>query len=480
MLLRSSCNQTEYFDSIVKLIETKDDGIKHLMNIVDGNMTEKDATELYEKLFDQTDLNLTIAELFNKYDYLKKNSDYSENNKYYHKTYLAVANIINQGGIVKGLPWLDNNALTPLNLSFLKKEHVRDILKFDPNDDVDFKSVFGKVSKNYYINCDFIDTIRFYKFDSSINLIINRHPVLNAYKQQILNILRDKLIDKFGNNVTNDNYFNLSKKDFNQHITVSLESIINKIVPNKGDEIYKVAIARSIYQILFVQHEINMSINDLLKTNHFKDDSDNLVNGLVLLLNNFTLYISPNHDYSDNANKETLLNGTIEQLNNILFNIRFYKDLSYMKNNLWEESRTNLSNLSNLSNHIPILTVSQTIDILNILYENHSGILDSSIISISNIIYAVRKQNEYNIEPLSNDIKERLKYIKMYSPNMMFDEIITTGNITTCYNIPIIIKHIRTLIKKNYPDTPYDLIMYKISRYSKIKDISEALIFGLY
>lgn len=462
-----------------KLIITRDDGIKHLMNIVDGNMIEKDATELYDKLFDQTDLNITIAELFNRYDHLKKNIEYAENNKYYQKTYLAVADIINEGGINKGLPWLDNNAINVINLAAMKKERLRDIYRFDPNDDVDFRTIFGKVSNNYYINCDFIDIIRFNRFNSSINLIINRHPILNAYKQQILNLLKEKLIDKYGNNVSNENYFNLSKKDFSQHVTLSLESIINKIVPNKGDEIYKQAISNSIYNTIFVNYDKNMSVNNLLNNAIFSNDKINLSNGLINVLNNFTLYVSPNHDYSDQLNKENLLNGSLEQLNNILFNIRFYKDLSYMRNNLWQETKTGDILMEN-SNKVPILTRSQTIDILNIFYQNYDGIMEPSIISISNIVHKIREQNEGNIVPLTNNLNDRLNYIIQYSQYLMFDEIFTSSNIVECNNIPIILKHVRTLIKKNYPDTPYDLIMYRINRYSKIKDISEALIFGLY
>ena len=98
----------ENFDSV--LISDKESAIKHLQNIISDNMTDIQATQLYDKIFvDLTDQNLTISALLNNLNYLKENFMPLENNQKLGKTTLALCNIINSYGLINNLQWIDNN-----------------------------------------------------------------------------------------------------------------------------------------------------------------------------------------------------------------------------------------------------------------------------------------------------------------------------------------------------------------------------------
>lgn len=471
----------ENFDSV--LINDKESAIKHLQNIIPDNMTDIQATQLYDKIFvDLTDQNLTISAILNSLDYLKENFMPLENNPKLGKTTLALCNIINSYGLVNNLPWIDNNELKPLILLGLTKERVQQIYKFDKNQIFDFKPDFSTVSNYQYY--DFIDIIRYNKYNSSLLHIINRHPILNSFQLEITNFIQEKIKNNNLNKQVND-VLNMSKSEAIELLKVDLNYFKNKfsLPPNYDRE--KLNIIYSIYFTLFQSYDNNLTINDLTNNENFINSKNNILDSLAKSLNKLTLFITCNYNYIDPVNKNNLNNASILQLNNIINNIKFYSDLSYLRTNFYEED-DNGNPIINNGNKTDIMPWDQIKELLNIFYENYSVLNQNTITVLYQIIYDMRKQDNFNDEFITNNLA-KVEYIKHNCPGLLFDAFLLSlpskddsNKKFKCTNVPTVIKYIRTLIKRGSSEASSNLIINKITRYSKIKDISNALIFGIY
>jgi hypothetical protein len=465
ILFMDKQNVNETFIDGIKLIVTKDDAINYLSNIVKNsngelNLTNENATHLYEKLFeDKTDNDIYIYKIFNDLSYLSKNNSQSNDNIYYNKTYLALCDIINNRGIYNNLPWFGNNAMSIPNVKVITKNRLKYIYNFNAMNNIDFIGEFDKYSNNYYISCDIADIIRYNKFYCNINCIIKRHPVLNAYS--------NKLYDIFGNiqNKTKSDLINLN---------VNVDEKLTNLTPNDGDNNFMDLIKKSIKNTLFTTYDNNLTINQLFDLPQFNHDKNNFIGALINIMNDLTLFITPNYDYNDEFNKDNLLNGTIGRLNETILNIRYNRDLNYLRNNLWVKDKDDKIIIVN-GKKVPIIDDVVMVNIMNILYKYYVNISLVSQDSISNMILNIK--NQKIVFPSFDD---RLAYIIQNINDIMLDEMLSLEGIIDCKYINSLIKHFRALITLNHQNIPNDMVNYKVNKYMKIGELSDILFYGIY
>jgi hypothetical protein len=460
-------DKKEHFIDGIKLIVTKDDAINYLSTIVKNNNNEPnlsldDAKLLYENLFeDNTEMDKKIYEIFNSLPFLSKNNSPVNDNIYYNKTYLAICDIINNYGIYNNLPWFGNNVLTINNLKIMTKERLQQIYKFNPNNSINFITFFDKLSNNYYLSCDIVDIIKFNKFYTTLDQIIVRHPVLNAYQTKIYEI--------YGNEIKS-----MTKLEFIKSGNYDANNL-SKLFPNNGDESFIDLIKQSIINTLFTTYDNDMTIDKLFNLSQFVHDKNNFTNALISSLNEITLNITPNYDYSDETNKSNLLSGTIGRINETILNIRYNKDLNYLRNNLWETDENNKPIIVD-SKKVPLVQDSVMVDILNILYKYYINIPDVSKDSIATIIKNIKNENI-----TFPSLDDELNYIINNINDLMLDQMLSSSNtIINCNNISHFMQHIRALIKVNHNDIPYNIINNNVNKYIKIGTLSKMLFFGIY
>lgn len=459
-----SNNNVEQFIDGIKLIITKDEAINYLSTIVKDNdqfnLSIEDAKHLFEKIFeDRTDNDMYIYKIFSDLSYLSKNNGPVNDNVFYNKTYMAMCDIINNRGIYNNLPWFGSNALSIPNLKIITKDRLKYIYNFNGTINVDFISEFDKLTNNYYISCDIADILRYNKFYAFIDNIIKRHPVLNAYS--------NKLYELFGDvkNKTKIELINLN---------IDVDQKLNNLVPNDGDVNFMDLIKKSIKNTLFTLYENGLTINQLFDLPQFTHDKNNFINALVKIINDFTLFITPNYDYNDNVNKDNLLNGTIGRLNDTILNIRYNRDLNYLRNNLWVKDKDDKFVLTD-GKKTQIIEDFVIVDIMNILYKYYMNIPLVSQDSISNLILKIK--NKQIVFPSYDN---RLAYIINNINDIMLDEILTSDGIIKCEYIDSLIKHFKALIMLNHLNIPYDVVNHKITKYIKIGVLSDILFYGIY
>ena len=124
-------------------------------------------------------------------------------------------------------------------------------------------------------------------------------------------------------------------------------------------------------------------------------------------------------------------------------NIRYYKDLHYLRH-----ANINMSH-------------GNAFILLHILYRKYDVLGDK----INKTLGTINPTNYSNYEA---------------KDNLLLDEVLTSDlKLIKCENAVELVKHIRTLIKKNHQNVPYNILTTKITKYTKIKDISKMLIFGV-
>ena len=453
-------NINEKFIDGIKLIVTKDDAINHLStfdknNIGNLNLSIEDATNLFEKLFDETDNDVLISKIFNDLSYLSKNNGPSVNNPFYNKTYLALCDIINNRGIYNNLPWFGNNALTVINLKAMTKERVKYIYNFTDVKTVNFVNEFNNLSQNFYLSSDIVDILKYNKFYTTINKIIKRHPVLNVYESKLYQLFGD-----IGNK---------TKRELIM-LNIDVDQILNNLTPNQGDENFINLIKQCIKNTLFTEYENNLTITQLFELPQFNHDKNNYIKALVKIMNDLTLFITPNYDYIDVVNTDNLLNSTIGRLNDTILNIRFNRDLNYIRNHLFVTD--------NDGKKISVMQDVSMVDVMNILYRYYINIQADSQYSLSVLISGIKNDD---IKFPSND--DRLAYIINNINDIMLDQILTydeKNSIIKHEHVDDLVNIIQTLIKMNNENIPYDIIKKHVDRYTKISVLSDMLFYGIY
>lgn len=436
--------------------DKKADAITQLMTIEKDNMTEANANNLYDKLFvNQADLNEPIFKIFESLDYVKHNNYPINDNPYYHKTYIALCNIINKMGTDNGLQWTGNNVLTPLNLSIMKKSRLQEINNFDKNKPVDSTAKFLLHFSKFQFY-DFMDTIRFNNLNSPMYLIIYRHPILNANKNAITDLIV-KMYPNFKNNI--DDLLKLSKKEFNIQYPIERIFIENNLVLTP-DNLDRTSIINSMINVLFTTYENDLLISELLQRQYFGIKTDDIFMNLAIYLNQMTLYITPNINYFEDTAYSNLKNSNIGDLNRILLNIQYYKDIDFLNSNLYDEQKQSDSTVQMLMNKTKI------VELVNILYGNIDKISDETF-------------NNFKIAQLYEISEPDMQYMRNNIGNVIFDGILTSNaKYIDCQHIQILIKQLHIMISRNHPHTPSEYIKNVVNRYAKIKDITTIIIFG--
>lgn len=386
------------------MFDEKDDVVIRFKNL---KLSLTEANSLYNILFvSEIENNLNIVDVINSL-------------KLSVATYLIVQElclIINDKGIRNGLPWIDENAMTPLQLSGMTVEKLQSIYNYNKSINNDFRTEFIEIlSPDQYYTL--FDILHYNHYHSTLEEIINRHPLLYAHKSSILDLNQD-----------------INVLLHNKKVNFKEGAILNNLSKDLSQDI-KVALAKAIYQNLCVEYDDNDTILKVF-------DKLNIINkhsvlfALSRTMNKLTLFITPNHDYSTEESLILLGNTTIKSLNENLFNIRYYKDLHYLRN----------ANIGMSHGNAFIL--------LNILYKRY--------------------------DVLGDKINKTLDNIGPNKDNLLLDEILSSDlKITNHENVNETVKHIKTLIKRNHSKVPYNILLAKVTKYTQIKDVSKMLLFGI-
>ena len=355
------------------------------------------------------------------------------------KTYVILdelCSIINTKGINDGLPWIDDNGIKQLHIagSDMTVERLRLIYYYNKSNNIDFRSEFLDVlSLDQYYTV--FDILHYNHYGSTPEEIVNRHPILYAYNTYLLDL--------------NPNIY----KMINDNITESV--ILLKLQENKNSaslpgEI-KIALAKAIYQNLSVKYNNNDTILQVLTKLNITN-KQSVILALAKTMNKLILFITPNHDYLSEESLALLGNTTLKALNENLFNIRYYKNLHYLRN-----ADIHLSH-------------SNAFILLNILYRRYDVLGNNTNKTIDAIGKGILYPN----------LKDKDKGKGKGKDDILLGEILTSDlKLINCSNVAELIKHIRTLIKKNHPKISYNILTTKITKYTSIKDVSNMLIFGI-
>ena len=381
------------------IIVTKDDAINHLSNI----MTLKTATELYDDLFINT--NNLIVKLKDNHIIFTINND---------RVYDLISDILFDRGIYQKFPWNIKNKLTKQNISVLTKQRLQDIYYLTNYIDVISTTPVEEL-RNEYIYYDIMEIIRYNKFNNikkfdkpiiTINMLLNRHPILNSYKNNIIGLISSKYPSFDINGL-----INLSKKEFIKNVHITRPYILENLQFKQYDLTYKNFIADSIYNMLFTIYDDNISFNTLLNHPSFIIYRNDILKIFVKSLNKLRIFMQPDYNYDDDINFNKLLNSLLLDINNLLYDIENIRDDIYLKQNKLLDD-----------------------DMRNIIKQLINGQFNGTI----------------------NDV---------FINNDHIDDIIAA---------------IRTNIKRRHNNFPYDLIVNKINKQTKIIDLYNYLLFGLY
>jgi len=312
---------------------SKDDAISLFATI----MSNDNAQNLYNKLFINNDnMNVQLKDLDISYD-----------------VYPLISQIIYDRGIYQRLPWSKENKLNNNDLSTMTKKRLQYIYYFNNLIDLDWSDLNRVDKNNDFLYYDLIEILKYNKFIfikkddkpiSTVNMLIQRHPLLSTYKNEIIQLIQKKY-PSYDTNIL----FNLSKNDFNKKIIISIPYIVDNMIFKRYDDNLKNNIANSIYLSLFTIYDNTTTLDTILNNPSFVHHKNNIINVIATNLNKFRLFKQPNYNYelvqdkkSDlydiNNNLKNLINGPIIDLNNLLMDIENTRDIIYINENIDDET----------------------------------------------------------------------------------------------------------------------------------------------
>jgi hypothetical protein len=341
-------------------------------------LTIKDSTILYDTLFvHDDDLTLPLHVIVNRLK-LTVAAD---------AIYSVIYNIIYDYGVRNGLPWTDKFA----NLHLMTKERLQTIVRYNKDVPVDFREfILGILSVDQYYTL--YDILNYGSYNSSIEQIIHRHPLLYAYKR----------------------YIHVNDKN---RYTMTYQNILDEL-KDVNDTIPIEELAKAIYQNICITYNKTDKLVEVLDKLSIVDKDVTMI-AIAKGLNKLLLYISPNYDLN------SLYDIDLKTINNLLFSVKYYKCLAYLKDNL---------NVDVNKVHI----------LLNILYRR------------SNVLNEIAVKDDTSLEIILRSALGLDKYTVIND----------------------IIKHIRTIIKISHPNTSYDLLLVRVTQQSKLGIVAEMLLFG--
>jgi len=300
-------------------------------------MSNDNAQNLYNKLFINNDnMNVQLKDLDISYD-----------------VYPLISQIIYDRGIYQRLPWSKENKLNNNDLSTMTKKRLQYIYYFNNLIDLDWSDLNRVDKNNDFLYYDLIEILKYNKFIfikkddkpiSTVNMLIQRHPLLSTYKNEIIQLIQKKY-PSYDTNIL----FNLSKNDFNKKIIISIPYIVDNMIFKRYDDNLKNNIANSIYLSLFTIYDNTTTLDTILNNPSFVHHKNNIINVIATNLNKFRLFKQPNYNYelvqdkkSDlydiNNNLKNLINGPIIDLNNLLMDIENTRDIIYINENIDDET----------------------------------------------------------------------------------------------------------------------------------------------
>jgi len=169
-------NHSHYTVEHIRYIVSKEDAIQHIASV----MSVQEATNLYNMLFINNDnLLVNLKNLNIPSDCLP-----------------IISDILFDKGVYQHLPWTLPNKLTPDDLLIMTKQRLQYIYNFNNYIDIDWSDLTKVDKNNDFLYYDLMEIIRYNKYVSnqsvSVNMLIDRHPVLNAYKTEIIKLISKK------------------------------------------------------------------------------------------------------------------------------------------------------------------------------------------------------------------------------------------------------------------------------------------------
>ena len=310
----------------IKFIVSKEDAIKHIETV----MSIHDATNFYNMLFVNNN-NLLVQ--------LKNLNIPSE-------CLPVISDILFDKGVYQHLPWKLSDKLTPFDLNVMTKQHLQYIYNINNYVEINWLDLTRIDKNNDFLYYDLMEIIKYNKYVSkqsvSCNMLIERHPVLNTYKNEIINLISNKY-PSYNSNML----LKLSKKDFNNNVNISRQYILDNLTFKRYDNFIKNNIANSIYFILFTIYDDNTTLDNILNNPIFSVYKNNIINIVSNNLNKLRLFIQPNYNYEINAYLNNLLNSPIIYLNNLLEQIENIRDDIYLGQNLDNDIKIKFNNALN-------------------------------------------------------------------------------------------------------------------------------------
>ena len=370
--------------------------------------------------------NDNIASILNKLSHGCINRRFIKKLKKIKKNINEINNNISENGDKDEFIKLDENN-NYINKNFTLNQNNMNL--FDKN------IINQTINNNCNINMNLNNNIQFKNINIIDNNIINNKNIIppniltNSLNLNLPNdILSNKYLDKFNNNLINDDYL---KKTFKNDPYINYLSLLNDLLKRRIDLLNAINYIDSVYLLNSLQN-FNFLIKNSLINN-------TLTNNNNLFINNTNSFININNNLINN-------NNPIINNNNLIIS----NNIPIINNNI---PMINNNNSPLISNNIPIINNDNT------LINNNNPIIDKNIPIINNNINSLIDNNipliNNNNNPLINNnnliINNNIPLINNNIPLINNNNPLKDNNIPLINNNNPIIDNYSLQIEKNIP-----------------------------